>query len=84
MLFLGNVVDGVIGRQCYPVLGNNLATITDGRDPMDGHARLCFTRSLYGLMYVMAPHALTPILGQKRGMEVDDAARKGLDEEVGH
>ena len=82
VFLVGDIVDGIGRQQGYGELGDDLAGITDGCDVMDGHARLCLTSCLHRLVDMMAPHALATILGQECGMDIDDATREGIDEEV--
>ena len=84
VLFLGDVVDSVIGGEGDTELGDDLASIADGGDPVDCHACLCLASSLHGFVDVMAPHALAAILRQEGWVDIDDAMGVGVDEEVGH
>ena len=84
MLFLGNVVDCIIGRQSHTELGDDFASVANRRDIMNGHSRLCLASRLHGLVNMMAPHALAAILGQQSRMKIDDAAGEGFNQIVGH
>ena len=64
VLFLGDVIDGVVGGEGYFVLGDDLAGIANGGDPVDGHACFCLACFFHGLMHMVTPHALAAILGQ--------------------
>ena len=53
VLFLGNVLYGIIGRETDTELSDDLPCVTDGCDPMNGHTRLSFSRSLHCLVHVV-------------------------------
>ena len=51
---------------------------------MDGHACLRLAGSLDSLVYMVSPHPLATILRQQCRVEVDNATRIGVNQEIGH
>ena len=84
MDLVGDGVGGVLGGEGGRELGDDLAAVAHGRDIMNGDAGFGFAGGLDGFVDVVTPHAFAAVLGQQGGMDVDDAAGKGFDEEVGH
>ena len=84
VLFGGNGVGGVVGREGRGELGDDFAAVADVGDVVDGHACLCVACCLDGFVHVMAPHAASAMTGQEGWMEVDDATWEGVDEIVGN
>ena len=78
MFLLSNIVHRIIGRQSYRKLSNDVTAITNRTYIVNRHSRLQFASSLHCLMYVMAPHAFSAILGEQSRMKIDDATRIGI------
>ena len=84
VLFLGDGLYGVFRGKSDPVLGDNLAGITFGGDPMDGHACLRLTSGFHRLVYMVSPHALATVFRQQGRVDIDDLVWEGVDQEVGN
>ena len=84
VLFLGDGLYGVIGGKGYSELGDDLACIADGGDPMDGHACLRLACSLHSLVNVVSPHALATVFRQQGRVDIDDLVGESIDQEIGN
>ena len=84
MLFLGDVVDAIVGRESHAELGDDLACIADGGNPMNRHARLRLSSRLDSLVDVMSPHTLTAVFRQEGRVDIDDLMGIGVDEKIRH
>ena len=84
VFFSCDVVGCVGGEDGRAVLCDDFSLVVLRCDPMDGHACFCFAGCFDGFVDVVSIHAFSAELGQQCGMEVDDAAWVGVDEEGGY
>ena len=82
VFLLGDVVDGVLRGECHTELGDDFASIADGRHPVYGYSRFRLSSCLHGLVNMMAPHSLAAIFRQQGRVDVDNLMREGINQKI--